>query len=224
VLNIWLTSLPSELPEETVNLTDRFHAAFDLPQEERNARLEELFENDEALINSINANSNEFTNRHRATLDIIAQLDQAITHSEELHDTTITCMTEGVVLANVLPGNLDGVEWWTQSIQAFDALLQESGTVLCALHHKCSMAAINMLMCLWSMATYPNIVQWRRMEFSRKRDENHQNNRNWVQRERMNPNANHWHLASPTDIANLKRQGAANRQGNRGQNPSAPLP
>ena len=39
----------------------------------------------------------------------------------------------------------------------------------------------------------------------------------------MNPNANHWHLASPTDISNLKRQGAANRQGNRDQNPSAPL-
>jgi hypothetical protein len=84
---------PFELPEETVNLTDRFHAAFDLPQEERNARLEELFEHDEALINSINSNSNELTNRYRATLDIIAQLDQAITHSEELYDTTITCIT-----------------------------------------------------------------------------------------------------------------------------------
>ena len=67
-----------ELPEETVNLTDLFHSAFDLPQEERNARLEELFEQDEALLNSMNINSNELTNRHRATLDIIAQLDQAI--------------------------------------------------------------------------------------------------------------------------------------------------
>ena len=73
------------------------------------------------------------------------------------------------------------------------------------------MAAVNMLTCLSSMATYPNIVQWRRMELTRKRDENHHNNRNWVQRERMNPNANHWHLASPSDIANLKRQGASNR-------------
>ena len=212
-----------ELPEETTNLTDLFHSAFDLPQEERNARLEELFEQDEALLNSMNINSNELTNRHRATVDIIAQLDQAITLSEGLHDTTITCMAEGVTLASVLPGNRDGVESWTQSIQAFDILLQDSGTALCALHHKCSMAALEMLTCLSSMATYPNIVQWRRMEFSRKRDENHRNNRNWVQRERMNPNANHWHLASPTDIANLKRQGAANRQGNRGQNPSAPL-
>jgi hypothetical protein len=152
-----ITVAPFELPEETVNLTDRFHSAFDLPQEERNARLEELFEHDEALLNSININSNELTNRHRATLDIIAQLDQAITHSEGLHDTTITCMTEGVTLATVLPGNRDGVESWTQSIQAFDTLLQESGTVLCALHHKCSMAAINMLMCLSSMAIYGNL-------------------------------------------------------------------
>ena len=212
-----------ELPEETTNLTDLFHSAFDLPQEERNVRLEELFEQDEAFLTSMNINSNELTNRHRAIVDIIAQLDQAITLSEGLHDTTIACMAEGVTLVSVLPGNRDGVESWTQSIQSFDILLQESGTALCALHHKCSMAALEMLTCLSSMATYPNIVQWRRMEFSRKRDENHRNNRNWVQRERMNPNANHWHLASPTDIANLKRQGAANRQGNRGQNPSAPL-
>ena len=41
--------------------------------------------------------------------------------------------------------------------------------------------------------------------------------------ERMNPNANHWFLASPAEIANLKRQGAANHQGNRGQNPPSPL-
>ena len=151
---------PFELPEETVNITDRFHSAFDLPQEERNARLNELFEHDEAQLNSMNINSNELTNRHRATLDIIAQLDQAITHSEGLHNTVITCMTEGVTLATVLPGNLDGVESWTQSIQALDTLLQDSSTVLCALHHKCSMAALEMLTCLSSMATYPNIVQW----------------------------------------------------------------
>jgi hypothetical protein len=212
-----------ELPEETTNLTDRFHKAFDLPQEARNVRLEELFENDVALSQSIDVNSTELTNRHRATLDIIAQLDQAINHSEKLHGMTIACMTEGLGLAGFLPGNLDGVESWTQSIHTFNALLQESGNVLCSLHHQCSMAAVNMLTCLSSMATYPNIVQWRRLEFTRKRDEDHHNNRNWVQRERMDPNANHWHLASPSEIANLKRQGAANRQGNRGHNPSAPL-
>jgi hypothetical protein len=155
-----VNATPFELPEETINLTDHFHEAFDLPQEDRNPRLEELFENDIALSNSIDVNSNELTNRHRATLDIIVQLDQAINHSEELHGTTIACMTEGVGLANVLPGNLDGVESWTQSIHAFDALLQESGTVLCSLHHQCSMAAVNMLMCISFMATYPNIVQW----------------------------------------------------------------
>jgi hypothetical protein len=32
-------------------------------------------------------------------LDIIALLDQAISHSEELHGITITCMTQGVALA-----------------------------------------------------------------------------------------------------------------------------
>ena len=39
-----------ELPKETTNLTDLFHSAFDLPQEERDARLEELFEQDEAFF------------------------------------------------------------------------------------------------------------------------------------------------------------------------------
>ena len=76
---------PFELPEETTNLTDRFHEAFDLPQEDRNARLEELFDNDVALSKALDFNSNELTNRHRAILDIIAQLDQAIPHSKELH-------------------------------------------------------------------------------------------------------------------------------------------
>ena len=33
-----------ELPEETTNLTDLFHSAFDLPQEERNVRLEEYIQ------------------------------------------------------------------------------------------------------------------------------------------------------------------------------------
>ena len=50
-----------ELPEETTNLTDRFHEAFDLPQEARNARLEELFENDVALSKAIDVNSTELT-------------------------------------------------------------------------------------------------------------------------------------------------------------------
>ena len=90
----------------------------------------------------MNINSNELTNRHRAIVDIIAQLDQAITLSEGLHDTTIACMAEGVTLVSVLPGNRDGVESWTQSIQIFDSLLQDSGTVLCALQHKCSMATL----------------------------------------------------------------------------------
>jgi hypothetical protein len=178
-----------ELPEETTNLTDRFHEAFDLPQEDRNACLEKLFENDVALSQAIGANSTDLTNRHRATLDIIAQLDQAINHSEELHGMTIACMTEGLGLAGFLPGNLDGVESRTQSIHAFDAFLQESGNVLCSLHHQCSMAAVNISTCLSSMATYPNIVQWRRLEFTCKRDEDHHNNRKGYN---GNPNANHW--------------------------------
>ena len=67
---------PFELPEERTNLTDRFHKAFDLPQEARNVRLEEIFDNDVALSQAIDFNFNELTNRHRAILDIIAQLDQ----------------------------------------------------------------------------------------------------------------------------------------------------
>jgi hypothetical protein len=89
--------------------------------------------------------ANELTNCHRAILDIIAQLDQAISQSEELHGITIDCMTQGVAMAGLLPGNLDGVESWSKSIHAFDALLQDSGTVLCSLHHQCSMAAVKML-------------------------------------------------------------------------------
>ena len=96
----------SSCPKKPTNLTDRFHEAFDLSQEDRNARLEELFENDVALSKAIDVNSTELTNRHRATLDIIAQLDQAINHSEELHGMTIACMTEGLGLAGFLPGNL----------------------------------------------------------------------------------------------------------------------
>lgn len=100
-------------------------------------------------------------------------------------------MTHGVDLAAHLPDNLDGVESWNIAIRAFDALLQESGTILCAILHKCSVAAEAMQTCLSSLATYPTIVQWRRIEFTRRRDEGYRNSRPWVQRERMNPNANH---------------------------------
>ena len=89
-------------------------------------------------------NWNELTNRHRAIEDIITQFNQAITFSEELHRTTIACMTLGVDLAAHLPGNLGGVDSWNNAIKALDALFQESGTILCAILHKCSLAAETM--------------------------------------------------------------------------------
>jgi hypothetical protein len=83
-------------------------------------------------------------------------------------------MTHGVGLAAQLPGNLDGDESWNNVIRALDALLQESGTTLCAILHKCSVAAKAMQTCLSSLAT---IVQWRRINFTRKRDEGYINSR-----------------------------------------------
>ena len=53
-------------------------------------------------------------------------------------------MTLGVDLAAHLPGNLDGVDSWNNAIQALDALLQEYGTIPCAILHKCSLAAETM--------------------------------------------------------------------------------
>jgi hypothetical protein len=66
-------------------------------------------------------------------------------------------MTHGVDLAAHLPGNLDGVESWNKAIQALDALLKESGTILCAILHKYVMTAQAMQTCLSSLATYPTI-------------------------------------------------------------------
>ena len=54
-------------------------------------------------------------------------------------------------------------------------------------------------------------------------ENNYRNNRPWTSRERMNPNAHHWTMATSAQIATLKRQGAAKRQGDRAQNPMAPL-
>jgi hypothetical protein len=64
---------------------DLFLEAFDLPKEEIDARLEELFQNDYQLTVAVERNWNELTNRHRTIEDIIAQLNQAITYSEELY-------------------------------------------------------------------------------------------------------------------------------------------
>jgi hypothetical protein len=89
---------PYELPARVVNQPDLFHQAFNLSKAERDARLEEL------LKTSVKINWNELNNRHRATVDIIAQLDQAITHSEDprydypVHDP-------GQEFVGLIPGN-----------------------------------------------------------------------------------------------------------------------
>ena len=80
-------------------------------------------------------------------------------------------------LAAHLPGNLDGVDSWNNAIQALDAPLQEYSTTLYAILHKFSMAHVTMQTCLTSLVTYPTIVQWRRTEFTRKRDEGYTNSR-----------------------------------------------
>jgi hypothetical protein len=41
-----VNSAPFELPDRVMNETDLFHEAFDLPKEEPDASLEELFKND----------------------------------------------------------------------------------------------------------------------------------------------------------------------------------
>jgi hypothetical protein len=174
-----INTAPFKLLDSVINQTDLFHEAFDLPKEDLDARIEELFQNDALLITAVEHNWNELTNRHRAIKGIITQLNQAITHSEELHGTTISCMTHGVDLAAQSPGNLDGVESWDNAIRALDALLQESGTTLCAILHKCAVAAEAMQTCLSSLAIYPTIVQWRRIEFTRRRDEGYRNSRPW---------------------------------------------
>ena len=130
-----------------------------LSKAERDARLEEVFKNDEFLNTSVELNWNELNNTYRATGDIIAQLDQAITHSEELHGMTIQCMTQNRSLSGLLPGNPDGVEEWSNTISLLDGLLQDSGTIMCEIHHKLLIGAITITTCLSSLLTHPHHYQ-----------------------------------------------------------------
>jgi hypothetical protein len=137
-------------------------------------------------------------------VEIIAQLDQAIAHSEELHNMIIQCMAQSRSLSGLSPGNPDGVEEWGNTISPLDGLLQDSGSTLCVIHHKLTLIYITMATCLSSLLTYLTISKWRRIEFTRMRDECYRNNRSWVQRERMNPNyAHHWAMATSAHIATL---------------------
>jgi hypothetical protein len=54
---------PFELPDRVINQTDLFHEAFDLPKEERDACLEELFENDALHNTAVEHNWNESYHR-----------------------------------------------------------------------------------------------------------------------------------------------------------------